>query len=99
MAAAAEGVIEIGRLFQIVDATTEKTRLPILFSVVLGTKRFLETDDLRVQGISEKGLLIKRNPNYVGFALSKCVYVMNVSSRRNTVQIVVVANMQMSLLL
>jgi len=41
LAAAAEGVIEIGRLFQIVDATTEKTRLPILFSVVLGTKRFL----------------------------------------------------------
>ena len=41
---------------------TEKVRLPI-FSLVLGTKRCLETDDLRVLEISEK---CSRLTKYVG---------------------------------
>ena len=45
-----------------VDAATEKARLPI-FSLVLGTKRCLEADNLRVLQISEK---YSRLTKYVG---------------------------------
>ena len=56
-------LIIIGSRFQIVGTATEKARLPI-FSLVLGTKRCLETDDLRVQEISEKcSRLTKYNEN------------------------------------
>ena len=47
-----EDSIAIGSSFQIVGAATEKARLPI-FSLVLGTKSCLETDDLTVLEISE----------------------------------------------
>ena len=40
-------------ILKIVITATEKARLPI-FSLVLGTKSCLETDDLRVLKISEK---------------------------------------------
>ena len=41
-----EDLIVIGSLFQIVGAATEKAHLP-MFSLVLGTKRCSEPDDLR----------------------------------------------------
>ena len=48
-----EDLIVIGSWFQIVGVATEKARLPI-FSLVLVTKSYLETDDLMVLDISEK---------------------------------------------
>ena len=56
-----KGVYSFSR-FQIVGAVTEKAHLPI-FSLVLGTKSCLETDDLRVLERSEK---CSRVTKYVG---------------------------------
>ena len=48
-----EYLFGIGNWFQIIGATTEWARLPIL-SLVLGTKSCFEMDDLSVVAISEK---------------------------------------------
>ena len=53
MSVVSEDLIVIGNVFQIVGAATEKAHMP-LFSLVLGTKRCMETDDLRILDISEK---------------------------------------------
>ena len=57
-----EDLIATGSLFQNIGAAAEKGYLPI-FSLVFGTKRCLETDDLRVLQISEK---CSRFTKYVG---------------------------------
>ena len=48
-----EDLIVIGSRFQIVGTVTEKARLPI-FSLILGTKSYLEMDNLRDLYILEK---------------------------------------------
>ena len=62
MSIVSEDLIVIGGLSQIAGAAAEKARLSI-FSLVLGTKRCLETDDIRVLEISKK---CTRLTKYVG---------------------------------
>ena len=52
MSIVSEDLITTGNSFHIVDAASEKARLPI-FSLLSETKSYLETDDLRVLQISE----------------------------------------------